>query len=234
MPDRASLGQWVTGSHTMDRRELYSLTGSYVRISAPGDHRVSVFTVDSASGDVAVLRPCDRKAKQFASEREPGSELVLSAVAPGGVLNGKLRVDRWSPSQRMLIVDNPRLVFSQRRQASRVKAEIPVEVYVPDPGEPAGVRMLTGETIDVSRGGCAFALTDHRLEEGVELVLVLCIENHPVVVTVEVLGPHPDVEAANRGRFVRITPGDQRMLAAELGRLEGLIRPSATSSLAAR
>jgi c-di-GMP-binding flagellar brake protein YcgR len=134
----------------------------------------------------------------------------------------------------MLIVDNPRLVFSQRRQASRVKAEIPVEVYVPDPAEPAGVRMLTGETIDVSRGGCAFALTDHCLEEGVELVLVLCIEHHPVVMTVEVLGPHPDVEVANRCRFVRITPGDQRMLAAELGRLEGLIRPAATSSLAAR
>jgi hypothetical protein len=218
----------------MDRRELYSLTGSFVRISAPGDDRVALFTVDSASGNVAVLRPCDRKAKEFASEREPGSDLVLSAAAPGGVLNGKLRVDRWSPAQRMLIVDNPGLVFSQRRQASRVRAEIPVEVYVPDPAEPAGVRMLTGETIDVSRGGCAFALTDHQLAEGVEVVLVLCIDHHPVVVVATVLGAHPDVEAANRCRFVRITPNDQRMLAVELGRLEGLIRPSAKPSLAAR
>ncbi|MCB1000387.1 MAG: PilZ domain-containing protein [Acidimicrobiales bacterium] len=198
----------------MDRREIYSLTGSIVRITAPDDGVVWLFSVESAAGTMAVLRPCNTGSKEFAKAVEPGTELALTAGTSDGVLHGLLTVQRWSPGQRMLVVDNPPLEFSQRRESFRVRAAVPVEVLV-------GARLVRGTTHDLSQGGGAIALpADVDVAVGDELLVVVRTERRPILVAAAVLGRHPDVRNAVRTRFVQITPFDQSVLAAEIRRLE--------------
>lgn len=204
----------------MDRREIYSLTGSIVRIAAPSGGEVLLFSVESAASTMAVLRPCNSSSKEFARSLDPGTELQLTAGTSDGVLHGLLKVDRWSPAQRMLVVDNPPLEFTQRREAYRVHANVPVEVFVPDPEVPAGGRMVAGTTHDLSQGGCSFTVADVELARGTETLLVLRTQRQPIIVVVEVLGRHPDVRNTHRARFSQITPFDQTVLSAELRRLE--------------
>jgi hypothetical protein len=204
----------------MDRREIYSLTGSIVRISAPGNTEVHLFSVESAAASMAVLRPCNSASKEFAKALPPGTELQLTAGTSDGVLHGTLRVERWSPAQRMLVVDNPPLEFTQRRDAFRVHANVPIEVLVADAAAPEGARTVRGTTHDLSQGGCSFTVAGVTFERGTEVLLVLRTERRPIIVAVEVLGRHPDVRHTFRSRFSRINPFDQTVLSAELRRLE--------------
>ncbi len=204
----------------MDRRELYSLTGSIVRISAPGDDRVLLFSMESAAGDSAVLRPCNSESRDFASVLEPGAPLTLTAGAFDGVVHGDLTVDRWAKGPRMLLVNNPPLEFAQRREAFRVRASIPVEVLVADPSSPAGSRMVRGETYDLSLGGCAVTAAGAQLEAGASTLMVLHTERQPIIVVVEVLGRHPDAKHTFRVRLTQVNPFEQTVLSAELRRLE--------------
>jgi len=207
----------------MDRREIYSLTGSIVRIAAPDDGAVLLFSVESAADTSAVLRPCNRESRDFAAGLEPGASLQLTAGASDGVLHGRLRVTRWSAGQRMLVVDNPSLEFTQRREAYRVPATVAVDVLVADDettDPPGGARLVRGTTRDLSQGGCAIALPGVALVRGQLLVIVLHTERQPILLVVEVLGPQPDVRHTYRTRFHQVTPFDQTVLAAELRRLE--------------
>lgn len=204
----------------MDRREIYSLTGSIVRIAAPDDGAVLLFSVESAAGTMAVLRPCNSASKEFAMGLAPGDELLLTAGAFDGVLHGRLRVERWSPAQRMLMVDNPPLEYTQRRESYRVAASIPVVAVVTDPSLPERARMVRGTTHDLSQGGCAITLPGEALVAGRELLAVLTTQRQPIMSVVTVLGPHPDVRHTWRCRFDQLTPLDQTVLAAELRRLE--------------
>ncbi|MEZ5251771.1 MAG: hypothetical protein R2713_21965 [Ilumatobacteraceae bacterium] len=197
----------------MDRREIYSLTGSIVRITASDDGVVWLFSVESAAGTMAVLRPCNTGSKEFAKAVEPGTELALTAGTSDGVLHGLLTVQRWSPGQRMLVVDNPPLEFSQRRESFRVRAAVPVEVLVgarscvgppttsprAAADRPAG-RRRRGRGRRVARGGADRATTDPRGGRRART-------------------PSRRAQAV-RTRFVQITPFDQSVLAAEIRRLE--------------
>ena len=216
----------------MDRREIYSLTGSIVRIADPNDGGGRLFSVESAADTSAVLRPCDREAKDFAAGLVPGAVLQLTAGTPNGALHGQLRVTRWSPAQRMLIVDNPQLASTQRREAHRVAAAIPVDVLIPcaaSPSEPESesapntvltARSVRGTTRDLSQGGCALVLPGEELVRNQLFVCVLHTERQPILVVLEVLGPQSDVRHAYRTRFHQIAPFDQTVLAVELRRLE--------------
>jgi c-di-GMP-binding flagellar brake protein YcgR len=204
----------------MDRREIYTLTGSIVRIAAPDGASVLLFSVESAAADMAVLRPCNSESKEFAKALDPGTELQLTAGTSDGVLHGRLRVQRWSPAQRMLVVDNPPLEFTQRREAFRVRAQVPVEVLVTDAEVPEGARTVSGATHDLSPGGCSFTVTGVMFEPGTRVLLVLRTQRQPILAVAEVLGRHPDARNTFRARFDQITPFDQTVLSAELRRLE--------------
>jgi hypothetical protein len=227
----------------MDRREIYSLTGSIVRVAASDGGPVVLFSVESAAGDMAVLRPCNRQSKEFAAALEPGAPLQLTAGAFDGVLHGTLRVSRWSPSQRMLVVDNPPLTYTQRRESYRIAAAIPVDVAIADVdvlGRP-GLRLVRGVTHDVSQGGLSFTVSGledlapfdasdgSRAATSTTVAMVLHTERRPILVVAEVLGVHPDVRSTYRARFDQVTPFDQTVLAAEIRRLEvakvGTARP---------
>jgi hypothetical protein len=204
----------------MDRREIYSLTGSIVRIAVPGNGGVRLFSVESAANTMAVLRPCNRESKDFAAALDPGTELHLTAGASDGVLHGTLRVQRWSSSRRMLVVDNPPLEYTQRRDAYRVPAALAVDVLVAAADEASGACLVRGVTHDMSQGGLSFTVPGLTIVADTEVVLVLHTERRPILVVVRVLGTHPDVRATFRARFEQITPFDQTVLAAELRRLE--------------
>jgi len=215
----------------MDRREIYSLTGSIVRIAAPEHSTVLLFSVESAAATMAVLRPCNREAKEFAASLSEGTKLRLTAGASDGVLHGTLTVARWSPAQRMLIVDNPPLEYTQRREAFRVPAAIPVDVMVPDLDEPSGARLVRGVTHDLSQGGMSCTVPGVSIPEETDVVVVMHTERQPIVMVVRTKGAHPDVKSTFRARIEQITPFDQTLLAAELRRLE-VAKVSTTRAMA--
>jgi hypothetical protein len=204
----------------MDRREIYSLTGLVVRIDV-SEHSSGVqFTIESASAATAVLRPCNREAKEFAASLSAGDKLLLTAGTPDSVLHGTLTVVRWSPAQRMLVIDNPQLEYTQRRMEFRVPAAIPVDVMVPDPDEPSGARLVRGVTHDLSQGGVACTVPDVSIPEGTDVVLVLHTESQPILMVVRSKGVHPVAKSTFRAQIEQITPFDQTVLAAELRRFE--------------
>ncbi|MFN8020902.1 MAG: PilZ domain-containing protein [Acidimicrobiales bacterium] len=205
----------------MDRREIYSLTGSIVRIATPGGGQVVLFSVESAASTMAVLRPCNSASKEFARTLSPGDVLHLTAGASDGVLHGTLKVERWSPAQRMLIVDNPPLEYTQRRESFRVAGTLPVDLLLRDPDDPSSTVLVRGTTRDLSLGGLSFTLPDGALPPaGHECLLVLHTETRPIIVVVEIMGAHPDARAAHRARFVQVNPFEQTVLAAQVRRLE--------------
>lgn len=202
----------------MDRRELYSLTGSMVRIvraDAPGTG-AHHFTVESAADTTAVVRPCDREAKEFAADLVAGDRLRLTVGAADGVLEAVLVVDRWLPSSRMLMVNNPPLAFAQRRNFFRVPVVLPIELGLVRDGEVHGVE---GTTVDVSQGGCSLVLResvhDHELAAA-----VLRFDTRVIVTVVQFLGVTADRRAPVRARFDQIAPADRTALGTELRRHE--------------
>lgn len=205
----------------MDRREIYSLTGSIVRIAAPDGGPVVLFSVESAASAMAVLRPCNSASKEFAAALAPDDVLLLTAGASDGVLHGTLRVQRWSSAQRMLVVDNPPLEYTQRRESFRVMGTLRVDLIVPDPAAPGGAAEVRGVTRDLSLGGVSFTLPEHAPSPmDHEHLLVLHTETGPIVTVVEIMGPQPDLRHTWRARFVQLTPFDQTVLAAQVRRLE--------------
>lgn len=208
----------------MDRRELYSLTGSIVRISRAGVPGVHQFSVESAADGKAVLRPCERAGKDLASGLRQGDRLHLTAGTHDGVLRGELTVDRWQVAQRMLIVDNPPLVFMQQRESFRVPIGLPVELVglthdataAPAVAVPATV---SGTTIDVSDGGFSAVFRDPVLGTGPTAV-VLRLPDTAIVCVADVREIVHDRRAAVRARFVQMIPAHASALSAELRRAE--------------
>jgi c-di-GMP-binding flagellar brake protein YcgR len=204
----------------MDRRELYNLSGSVVRVTDPADGAAYLFSVDAAANSNAVLRPCSTESKDFAAELAAGTALAVVAQTLDGVLRGSATVVRWSPAERVLVVDNPPLEFTQRRSAYRVPAQVDVEVLVTDVTAPAGVRLVRGRSTDLSLTGCSFTLPGEDLPVGTETFLVLRAERTPLLFVIEVCGRRADSRHAHRCRFVQIHPYEQTALAAEVRRLE--------------
>lgn len=207
-------------SRGVDRRELYSLTGSIVRIgradSTSSVALVREFTVESAADTTAVLRPCDREAKEFAAVLQNGDRLRLTAGTADGVLEGTLIVDRWLVSSRMLMVNNPALTFAQRRDFFRVPVALPVELGLVREG---AVRLVTGTTNDMSQGGCSLVIREPVLE-GERAAAAVHFESRSVLAVVQIVGVSPDRRATVRARFDQITPYDRSTLATELRRYE--------------
>jgi hypothetical protein len=207
-------------SRAVDRRELYSLTGSVVRIvaadSTSSSALVHEFTVESAADTTAVLRPCDRDAKEFAAGLANGERLRLTAGTADGVLEGMLVVDRWLVSSRMLMVNNPVLTFAQRRDFFRVAVSLPVDLGLVREG---AVRLVTGTTNDMSQGGCSLVIRE-PVVEGERAAAAVHFEDKSVLAVVQILGVSPDRRAPVRARFDQITPYDRSTLATELRRYE--------------
>ncbi len=218
----------------MDRREIYSLTGSIVRIALPDSGSVMLFSVESAANSMAVMRPCSVESKRFAASLEPGTKLHLTAGASDGVLHGTLTVARWSSAQRMLVVDNPPLEYTQRRDAFRVPAAMAVDVMVADSDSPAGARLVRGVTVDLSQGGLAFTVGGASFDMGDAVVLLLHTERQPVLIVARVLGAHPDVRSTFRVRFEQINAFEQTVLAGELRRREVAKVSTSRRAVAAR
>jgi hypothetical protein len=203
----------------VDRRELYSLTGSVVRIVAaglPSGCAAHQFTVESAADTTAVLRPCDREAKEFAAALPAGQRLRLTVGASDGVFEGNLVVDRWLVASRMLLVNNPPLSFAQRRDYFRVAVNLPIDLGLVREG---AVQMITGTTNDVSQGGCSMMVRD-ELIVGELAAAVVHFDERAVLAVVQIVGVPVDRKGATRARFDQITPFDRTALATELRRYE--------------
>ncbi len=214
----------------MDRRELYTLTGSIIRVTDPESPHVHLFSVESAANDKAMIRPCNGAAKVFARTRPEGQQLAVTAGTSDGVLHGTITVERYLISSRMLMIDNPPLEFEQRRESFRVSVVLPITLGLPRGDE---LVLIDATTVDVSQGGFAvtFAETTNDTPVGAPggdcvpstgelLPAVLQAPAETVVSVVEVLGPHPDRRATLRMRFHQISPLDQTLLAADLRRIE--------------
>jgi hypothetical protein len=203
----------------VDRRELYTLTGSIIRITDPESHRVHLFSVESAANDKAMIRPCNSEAKAFATSRREGEQLAVNAGTSDGVLHGVITVERYLVSSRMLMIDNPPLEFEQRRESFRVVVALPITVGLPRGDE---LVMVNATTLDVSQGGFAVTFADAQQlpATGELLPAVLQAPAETVVAVVEMLGMHPDRKATMRARFHQIAPLDQTLLAADLRRIE--------------
>jgi hypothetical protein len=202
----------------VDRRELYTLTGSIIRITDPESHRVHLFSVESAANDKAMIRPCNSEAKAFATSRPEGQQLAVTAGTSDGVLHGTVTVERYLVSSRMLMIDNPPLEFEQRRESFRVVVALPITLGLPRGDE---LVMVNALTLDVSQGGFAVTFPDADLPATGELLpAVLQAPAETVVAVVEMLGMHPDRKATMRARFHQIAPLDQTLLAADLRRVE--------------
>jgi PilZ domain len=204
----------------VDRRELYTLTGSIVRIAgsdaARPDAGVHLFTVESAAGTTAVLRPCDPDAKQFAASLPAGAHLRLTVGASDGVFEGTLTVDRWLVSSRMLMVNNPPLTFAQRRSFFRVPVNLPIELGLVRDGT---IEMVAGITSDISQGGCSVVLRDPVIEGELAAAFVH-LDEVVLIAVVQILCVVSDRRMPVRVRFDQITPFDRSALATELRRYE--------------
>jgi hypothetical protein len=202
----------------VDRRELYTLTGSIIRITDPESHRVHLFSVESAANDKAMIRPCNSVAKAFATLRTAGEQLAVNAGTSDGVLHGTITVERYLISSRMLMIDNPPLEFEQRRESFRVVVALPITLGIPRGDE---LVMVNATTLDVSQGGFAVTFADDTMPATGDLVpAVLQAPGETVVAVIELLGMHPDRKATMRARFHQIAPLDQTLLAADLRRVE--------------
>jgi hypothetical protein len=209
----------------VDRRELYGMTGSVVRVVRSTDASGAVahlFTVESAAGGTAVLRPCDRPAKAFAAALQHGELLTLTAAASDGVLGATLVVDRWLLAGRMLLVNNPPLSFAQRRDSFRVPVTLPVDLGLVRNGT---MRLVSGTTNDVSQGGCSMIVREF-LREGEMAAVAIRFEDRTVMSVVQIVGVPPDRRAPIRARFDQMTPFDRSALSANLRRHEtARVRP---------
>jgi PilZ domain len=201
----------------MNRRELYSLTGSNVRLTDYESGEVFAFSVESAAETTSVLRPCTTEAKAFASSTKHDQVLKLTAGTADGVLYGWLKVDRWLVSSRMLLANNPPLEFAQQRDSFRVAATVSLDVAVVRGDE---VRLSRGATINLSHGGVAFTLKSEVLLEGELVGVVLHTESRSVPAVIRVLGTVPEVKGSFRAKIEQIAPLDQSVYSSELRRLE--------------
>jgi hypothetical protein len=153
----------------------------------------------------------------MASTLPPGTIVELATPVVGGQLYADVRVVRWAPHSKMLIVANPvRLALRQRRNAFRVPVAVPIELCF---GRDDQLHIVRGTTRDLSPLGFSADVEDAPM--GRERVLVrLDLAPSPIVTLALVLGREDPPGLPLRARFVAARPADRDRIARFLRRVE--------------
>lgn len=196
-------------------RELKALVGQPVIVVRSGDPtQRGRFVVASAHGTVAVLVPDDPEARALAARTIPGEAIEVGAGTAAGWMAAPSRVQRWSSSNRMLMVDNPwALAVENRREHYRVDVAVPVWVVVP---VRSGVQILHGATLNLSAGGLALRADDGAAlpDPGREVAVGLGLGSAQVLAVAKVLARSEAARADLRGEFTQILEADRDLVAA--------------------
>jgi len=196
--------------------DLSALRGQPVAVGRAGGPTPNPFMVDSAIDDTAVLRPTSTEAKGFAASLAVGDTITVGSPSRRGFVCADVVVQRWTPSQRMLLVSNPRsLVAVQRRGFKRVPMTFTVELAIERAGR---IEMRRGDGIDLSLGGWAAAVPGEPLTLGEQAAVALGLPDERLLAVVEIVGVAEtgrDVYTT-RARFTQLLSSSQPALAMAL------------------
>jgi hypothetical protein len=214
----------------MAERELRSLIGRTVVLSAAGSGDKYAFVVDAATPSVTVLHPDDVEARRFAATLPSGAVIRIGAPVSDGILVAEARVEHWSPTVRVLTLSNPpSLQHIQRRAVFRVPISYGIRV-----GVARGGRMMfaTGETIDLSEAGLAATVKGMLVRPGEPVAASINLQGGSITVVARVVVPGDGGRQPIRMRIEQIASADFAQLTAELRQAE--IRRVRTAAAAIR
>jgi c-di-GMP-binding flagellar brake protein YcgR len=161
-----------------------------------------------------VVVPGERIAVDLGASPRPeqdGADVVVSFFAPDALY--RLSARATQETDGLLVLDVAAVERVQRRTAPRVMVTLPVRLGV---GPTPGAAVLTGETVDVSAGGCRVTTERPWPDNSDPVVSIDLPDGEPVVtqarvVTVDLTGggweyrlAFPDIEDADRERLSRL------------------------------
>lgn len=197
-------------------RDLTELVGSVVSVAC-GSTGAGRFTVVRGSPAGVVLAPLDEESSVFGRSLAGSSAIRLSHVDDGAVWSTQALVRGFRAVDRMLVIEPPEpLTRVQRRQAFRLRCELPGEYAFVDGGQ---LVKLAVTVTDLSEGGAA--IESRRSPASGTAVVRISVSDGPITAVATIVdarrGPwHQQV----RLRFEQMLPEDRRRLASAMRRIE--------------